>query len=86
MCAPLLVDYTLHGKIQNGHIVMRYPKSTEVIGKSAKGTYAVTLIGSNDCNPEYKLVTIPGGRFGATQRSKLSPEDKEEWNQALAIK
>lgn len=86
MLSPLLLEYALYGTRQNGHTILRYPHSTQVMSTANTGTYHVAIIGTNDCNPKYKLVAIPGGRFGATGKYLLSEADIKEWQEALAVK
>ena len=83
MASPLLIDYVLYGKVQKGHIVLRYPGSTQILSTSTKAVTHTTLVGKNDCSPKYKLVTIPGGRFCSTQRVELSKEDILEWSETM---
>lgn len=85
MASPILIDYAVYGKSQNGHLVMRYPSHTEVISNHSGGINYIRLIGKTDCNPEYKLVTVSTGRFAKTNRYPLSTADIREWNNALAI-
>ena len=84
MVSPLLIGYAVYGKTKNGHIVLRYPTSTQIISTSTEAPHQTTLVGSDDCSPEYKLVTVSNGRFSGAQRARLSQKDIEEWHKVMA--